>query len=63
MHVTGSFNFREAILDLYLFYKEVIQRGGFYEVFLLNFRFLDKGISSFSVKLKGFCQMGEKQPF
>ncbi|KAL3814626.1 hypothetical protein ACJIZ3_015894 [Penstemon smallii] len=26
------FNFRETILDLHLFYKEVIKRGGFYQV-------------------------------
>ncbi|KAL0422105.1 UNVERIFIED_CONTAM: Pentatricopeptide repeat-containing protein, chloroplastic [Sesamum latifolium] len=30
--LSSVFNFREALLDLHLFYKEVIKRGGFYQV-------------------------------
>ncbi|KAL0364859.1 UNVERIFIED_CONTAM: hypothetical protein Sangu_0583500 [Sesamum angustifolium] len=30
--LSSVFNFREALLDLHLFYKKVIKRGGFYQV-------------------------------
>ncbi|PIN10059.1 HMG box-containing protein [Handroanthus impetiginosus] len=30
--LSSVFNFRESILDLYCFYKEVLKRGGFYQV-------------------------------
>ncbi|KAK4402122.1 hypothetical protein Sango_0952900 [Sesamum angolense] len=32
--LSSVFNFREALLDLHLFYKEVIKRGGFYQPYV-----------------------------